>query len=405
MASLSAQAESSLWVAPASASHPSPVYSTPLPFLHQHLITLITPPSSPSPSSPPPPASPSASLTPTSSFHIAQHLLAGGIAGSIARTVVAPLDRVKMLMQTQFLLHKPSPVSTTSPIPTPMPITTPRPTPLPLRTLGLAFPISLLPSLPSTPPPPHLKYHQLLPSLRLIIAEEGVAKLWKGNLLNISRVFPYSAIQFSSYDAYKRLIRRSPSRAGGGDGGRLNAGERLTAGALAGMTATSLTHPMDVVRLRLSIHRELTGVTDAFLHVWQEGGARALFKGFIPTMWSVSPFIAINFASFDLLKQRVQVHSTLNILLLGAASGLLAQSVCYPLDTVRRRQQMKGRHYAGMLDAFQRIAQVEGIRGFYRGMVPNAIKVVPNNAIRFVVFEAVKKQLGLAGTGSGGGGM
>ena len=294
-----------------------------------------------------------------------------------------------MLMQTQFLLFKQNPP--VLPLPTPP---TP-PAPLPLRTLGLAFPSSLLPSL-SSPAHPSDKYHRVIQSLRVIVAEEGVAKLWKGNLLNITRVFPYSAIQFSSYDAYKRLIR-------GESEGKLNGGERLLAGAMAGMTATTFTHPMDVVRLRLSIHKELNGVGEAFRHVWQEGGMRALFKGFIPTMLSVSPFIAINFASFDMLKQHVAVHSNSNILLLGAASGLFAQSVCYPLDTVRRRQQMKGRHYEGMVDAFRQIVKVEGVRGLYRGMVPNAVKVVPNNAIRFVVFEAAKKHMGLGGQGSGGG--
>ena len=397
MSVLSTGASSSPWAAPPlseplplTSSSPSltPSYSSPLPFLQSHLESLINPPSSPSP-----PLPRTSSPSPVSSpYHVLQHLVAGGVAGSVARTVVAPLDRVKMLMQTQYLLYQlhQRPPSTTSPLASAA--ASLAPIPPAVRTLGLAFPTSLLPS-PAAPLPGE-KYHRMLQSMRVIVAEEGVSKLWKGNLLNITRVFPYSAIQFSSYDAYKVALR-------GDSKAKLSPLERLTAGALAGMTATSLTHPMDVVRLRLSIHRELNGVGEAFRHVWQEGGVRALFKGFIPTMLSVSPFIAINFASFDLLKQRVPVHSNVNILLLGAASGLLAQSVCYPLDTVRRRQQMKGRHYDGVVDAFRQIVKAEGVRGLYRGMVPNAVKVVPNNAIRFVVFEAVKKHMGLGGQGSG----
>ena len=435
MSVLSVSADSPPWVAPASAfslsspsspaaslslspldAHPSSSssspssyssesFSFPLSFVHTHLLSLIAPPPPPTSSSSPP--SPSSHLShPVTSVHFAQQLIAGGLAGSVARTVVAPFDRVKMLMQTQFLLHQAAQSSASLPRPSLPPSPPPPPPPaaapaVALRTLGVAFPTALLPSLRGTGVLPADKYQAVVQSLRVIVAEEGVAKLWKGNLLNISRVFPYSAIQFSSYDAYKHWIR-----GGSEQRGKLNARERLVAGALAGMTATSLTHPMDVVRLRLSIHKELTGVVDAFQHVWAEGGARALFKGFIPTMLSVSPFIAINFASFDLLKQRVADHSTANILLLGAASGLLAQSVCYPLDTVRRRQQMRGKHYDGMLDAFQRILKVEGVRGLYRGMVPNAVKVVPNNAIRFVVFEAVKKHMGIGQAhGGGGGGM
>ena len=40
---------------------------------------------------------------------------------------------------------------------------------------------------------------------------------------------------------------------------------------------------------------------------------------------------------------------------LGAAAGTLASTVCYPLDTVRRRMQMRGRTYAGQADAFRTI--------------------------------------------------
>ena len=330
-----------------------------------------------------------------------QQLFAGGVAGAVARTAVAPIDRVKMLMQTQFLLNRQNPAAAAAAPLTPAQLAAvvkPAP-PLPLRTLGFSLPVPsfvsstwslLIPAANQSD-----KYRNLFQSLRVIVHEEGVMKLWKGNLLNITRVFPYAAIQFGSYDAYKHGFK-------GKD--KLTTVERLQAGALAGMTATTLTHPMDVIRLRLSIHRELHGVGDAFRHVWHEGGIRSLFKGYVPTMLSVSPFIAINFATFDILKQHFTNHSTVNILLLGAAAGLFAQSVCYPLDTVRRRQQMKGRNYNSMLDAFSRISREEGIRGLYRGMVPNAVKVVPNNAIRFVVFEAVKRHMGIGGADGGGGG-
>jgi solute carrier family 25 phosphate transporter 23/24/25/41 len=79
----------------------------------------------------------------------------------------------------------------------------------------------------------------------------------------------------------------------------------------------------------------------------------------------------------------------------GGCSGTLAASVCYPLDTIRRRMQMKGRAYAGQLDAIATIARTEGLRGFYRGWVANSVKVVPQNAIRMVAYEAAKGLLGV----------
>lgn len=82
-------------------------------------------------------------------------------------------------------------------------------------------------------------------------------------------------------------------------------------------------------------------------------------------------------------------------LLLGGASGTFAATVCYPLDTVRRRMQMKGVVYDSQLDALRTIAATEGYRGFYRGWAANTLKVVPQNAIRFVSYELLKKLLGV----------
>jgi solute carrier family 25 (mitochondrial phosphate transporter), member 23/24/25/41 len=82
-------------------------------------------------------------------------------------------------------------------------------------------------------------------------------------------------------------------------------------------------------------------------------------------------------------------------LLVGAASGTLAATVCYPLDTVRRRMQMRGHDYLGQADALRKIWASEGAAGFYRGWAANTLKVVPQNAIRFVTYEWLKAALGV----------
>ena len=72
----------------------------------------------------------------------------------------------------------------------------------------------------------------------------------------------------------------------------------------------------------------------------------------------------------------VNVYSSqVGVLGLGAASGIFAQTCCFPLDTVRRRMQLKGKMYDGTVHAFSTIFKKEGIGGFYKGMLPNAVKV------------------------------
>ena len=80
---------------------------------------------------------------------------------------------------------------------------------------------------------------------------------------------------------------------------------------------------------------------------------------------------------------------------LGALAGLTAQTFCFPLDTVRRRMQMEGTAYKSTFDAFRTILRVEGARGFYKGMLPNAVKIVPNNGIRFLAFDFFTRMFGV----------
>jgi solute carrier family 25 (mitochondrial phosphate transporter), member 23/24/25/41 len=269
-------------------------------------------------------------------------LLCGGIAGATARSFVAPIDRVKILMQTQQLIVKDG----------------------------------------------KQRYNSVMQSLRYIVQNEGISKLWRGNGTNCIRVFPYAATQFVSYDKYKAMLLL--------EGGTMTIFRRLFAGALAGATATSLTHPLDVVRLRLSVQPELHGFKGAIRSVYMEQGMKTFFKGYSATLLSLAPFIAINFATFDQLK--FVTYKTFPILEdnigvtlgLGACAGLFAQSICFPLDTIRRRMQLPGQHYSSVLNAFKTVFQTEGMKGFYKGMAPNAIKVIPNNAIRFVVYDYLK---------------
>lgn len=279
---------------------------------------------------------------------ILNQLICGGLAGATARTTVAPIDRVKILMQTAFLAGTGD------------------------------------------------KHTSIARTLKNILTEEGLQGFWRGNGVNCIRVAPYAATQFASYEKYKRVML--------GDRDSLTIVQRLACGGLAGATATTFTHPLDVIRLRLSVNKDLVGIRGALKDILVENGVRSLYKGYIPTLLSLSPFIGINFAAFDTLKtyflpkgvdKKNMGDHTVRVLGCGAAAGLFAQSICFPLDTIRRRMQMKGTNYKSVLHAVSEIATKEGVQGFYRGVVPNAIKIVPNNGIRFLAYEMLKSLMGM----------
>eukprot|EP00959_Pyramimonas_sp_CCMP1952_P192945 4034369-Pyramimonas_sp.AAC.1 len=273
---------------------------------------------------------------------------AGGIAGAMARTASAPLDRIKLLFQVQAV-----------------------------STSGVSADA----------------YTGVWQSFRKIYVEEGLLAFWKGNGTNLVRIVPYSSAQLSANDFYKRLLA--------GDKGDLSVPARLLSGACAGMTATALTHPLDTVRLRLALPNSgYSGMTHAFTSVIKAEGPVALLKGLPATLVGIAPYAAVNFAAYDLAKGFAHNHLQLQQswmlnMALGGGTGLLAASVCYPLDTVRRRMQMRGTMYKNTLDCVSTMARTEGFRGFYKGWLANALKVVPQNSIRFVSYELLKTLLGV----------
>lgn len=259
-------------------------------------------------------------------------LLYGGIAGCIARTMVAPMDKIKIVMQVE--------------------------------NNNLSFRQTILNN----------------------IKNEGFFNLWKGNMINSIRIFPYSGLQFLTYDLCKELFNSSDKK--------ISNNEKLIYGASAGVVATTFTHPLDVVRHRLMCYKNIKSVNNAVLDIYKENYLRGFFKGYGSTIFSLTPFIAINFAVFDIMKENIDPsiidNNVLYTLGLGSTSALVSQTLCYPLDTIRRRMQLKESSNKNGYKVAKEIIKNEGIRNFYKGMLPNVLRMVPSNAIRFTIFDTLK---------------
>lgn len=86
------------------------------------------------------------------------------------------------------------------------------------------------------------------------------------------------------------------------------------------------------------------------------------------------------------------------LLMCGTTSTIIGQLVSYPLALIRTRLQaqevpMDSAQRYGLRQLFKQIYVNEGIRGLYRGLVPNICKVVPAVSISYVVYEHTKKKL------------
>lgn len=77
--------------------------------------------------------------------------------------------------------------------------------------------------------------------IKKIAVTQGLKGFWKGNFVNILRTAPFKAINFYSYDTYrKQLLKLSGNE-------ETTNFERFIAGAAAGMTASVLCLPLDTV--------------------------------------------------------------------------------------------------------------------------------------------------------------
>ncbi|PRT56697.1 Mitochondrial carrier protein LEU5 [Wickerhamiella sorbophila] len=292
--------------------------------------------------------------------------LAGGLAGCAAKTLIAPLDRVKILFQTK--------------------------NPEFVKYAGSFFGLNR--------------------ALSHIFSSEGALGLFRGHSVTLLRVFPYAAIKFVAYEQVRAVCIPSKDYE--------THFRRFLSGSISGVASVFCTYPLDVVRVQLayrshdkSRHRLLKAIKGIGYQASEKFRISNYYSGFIPTVIGMVPYAGVSFLAHDTchdilrskLLRRFAVDSEKKPrmdgkaplqnwaeLVAGGTSGMLAQTASYPLEIVRRRMQV-----AGINNARKSIAQTaatvfkeSGVRGFFIGLSIGYIKVIPMFACSFFVYEKAK---------------
>ncbi|GBO04757.1 Graves disease carrier, partial [Araneus ventricosus] len=198
------------------------------------------------------------------------------------------------------------------------------------------------------------------------------------------------------------------------------------AGSLAGITSVMMTYPLDIARARLAFQvtgeHVYSGIYDTLSCMFRtEGGVRALYKGFLPTILGMIPYGGLSFYTFEKLKFLCLEHIpnvcgrpdsgnsgglVLTVpakLVCGGIAIPVAQTVSYPLDVVRRKMQLsmmspETERFAekGFVTTLIMTYREDGIvRGLYRGMTINYLRAIPMGAVSFSTYELFKQIFGL----------
>ena len=338
--------------------------------------------------------------------------VAGGLAACAAKTVVAPLDRVKILFQAsnpQFQKYTGS-------------------------------------------------WTGAIKAIRDIYRSDGGRGLFRGHSATLLRIFPYGGIKFLAYEQIRAIVIRNKEQE--------TSFRRFMAGSLAGCMSVLATYPLEVIRVRLAwetksskrttvreicrtIYNEhprptqmntaalqdiqilrpaaatLASASAAVSTVTPQSGLANFFRGFTPTLWGMIPYAGASFLTHDAAGDMMRIPSLAPYTILplsersqkqlapnkppplrawaelttGALAGFVSQTLSYPLEVIRRRMQVGGvvgdGHRLRMAEVARNIVRERGWKGFYVGLSIGYIKVVPMAATSFYAYERLKIVFGI----------
>lgn len=294
---------------------------------------------------------------PWSPVDFAKDLAIGGTAAAISKTIVAPIERVKLLLQVQAA---------------------------------------------STQIKADAQYKGIVDAFVRIPKEQGFLSFWRGNLANVIRYFPTQALNFAFKDTYKKLFLAGVDKRT--QFWRYFVGN-LASGGAAGATGLCFVYPLDFARTRLAADigsgksRQFTGLGNCLVTIAKQDGPRGLYQGFWVSIQGIIVYRAAYFGTYDTVKGMLPDPKNTPIIV----SWMIAQTVTtgagiisYPFDTVRRRMMMQSgrskeeRMYKGTIDCWGKIYKNEGGKAFFKGAFSNIIRGT-GGALVLVLYDELKK--------------
>jgi solute carrier family 25 (adenine nucleotide translocator) protein 4/5/6/31 len=275
----------------------------------------------------------------------AKDLAAGGISGAVSKTITAPIERVKLIIQTQDANPK-------------------------IKSGEVA------------------RYTGIGNCFSRVASEQGVGAFWRGNFTNCIRYFPTQAINLASKDAIKGLFPKYNAKTDFWPFFAVN----LASGGLAGAVSLTFVYPLDYARTRLasdvgSGKKTFEGLGDCLKKTAQgPKGFLSLYNGFGISVAGIIPYRGVQFGLNDTIKglnpwDKETTFRGIASKWVGAQfSVIMSGFVTYPFDTVRRRLQMESelpvdkRMYKGAVHCARKILSDEGAAAMFKGAGANVLR-------------------------------
>ncbi|KAF8655237.1 hypothetical protein AX16_003142 [Volvariella volvacea WC 439] len=147
----------------------------------------------------------------------------------------------------------------------------------------------------------------LASAIRHVWSLGGVRAFYRGLTIGLIGVFPYSAIDMSTFEALKLTYLRSTGKEEPG------VMALLAFGSISGSVGATSVYPMNLVRTRLQAsgspgHPQVyCGVWDVTRKTWERDGWRGFYRGLFPTLAKVVPAVSISYVVYEHSKRRLGV--------------------------------------------------------------------------------------------------
>jgi len=288
--------------------------------------------------------------------------IAGGVSGAIAKTCTAPIERVKLIIQTQD-----------------------------------ANPKIISGEVP--------RYTGILNCFTRVSAEQGFSAFWRGNTVNVIRYFPTQAFNFAFKDTIKGMFPKySPKTEFG-----MFFAANMASGGLAGAGSLTIVYPLDYARTRLasdvgSGNPQFNGLLDCLTKTAKNGGIMSMYGGFGVSVVGIVAYRGPYFGLFDTMKAMNPYKNDkgpvglLSKFAIAQTVAIIAGFISYPFDTVRRRLQMQSEKpkeqwmYSGTLDCAVKIAKDEGMGAMFKGFSANVLRTL-GGALVLVGYDEIKAMM------------
>jgi len=270
---------------------------------------------------------------------------AGGISGAVSKTITAPIERVKLIIQTQDA----NPKIVSGEVP---------------------------------------RYTGIVNCFSRVRSEQGMGAFWRGNFTNCIRYFPTQAFNLAFKDSLKAMFPKYSPKTDFWPFFAVN----LASGGLAGAGSLCFVYPLDYARTRLasdvgSGKKTFNGLGDCLMKTARgPKGVLSLYNGFGISVAGIIPYRGTQFGLNDTLKglnpwdKEVSFIGIASKWACAQFSVIMSGFVTYPFDTVRRRLQMESekkmedRMYKGAVNCFSKILKDEGSAALFKGAGANVLR-------------------------------